>query len=241
MGEVRDFEERDRLTNLLSRRPFERSARILQKMANEVGGHVGWIVIDVDDVNAINGYVTHAIVDKVLLGVSARPANAAGVDDVVARIGGDEFGLLFPNIGAIDELEEIAAKILRAFDSPVKVSKDSVPLKSGSGYSTPYPGVEGHAVAVKVSIGLTVSNPGDDVKATFIKAEEAMEAFKWQGKARATTYCPEIIEVINVPIFEEFILTIEADVPRSSKSGRHQIRRGGLAVGGTKLAREVRG
>jgi diguanylate cyclase (GGDEF)-like protein len=182
----------DPLTNLpITRLKSEQCLASLQSRLDDAERQSGWIVIDVDDLSAMNGYLTHRVSDLVLREVAVRLLSVVQTLGVVSRIGGDDFLVMLPHVGAIDDVQELATLILRAFDPPVEIGKDVLPLDPVTVYSTPFPGIGGHAVRVKVSMGLTTSKPGDDVKATLIKAEDAMFASKSRGKAQARAFGSE--------------------------------------------------
>jgi diguanylate cyclase (GGDEF)-like protein len=187
MSEEWDADQRDSRTNLpVLKLSSAQCLRSLQKQLDDARGLTGWIIADIDNFLALNAYVTHRVGDLVLKEIAIRLSDVLGVRGVVSRIGGDEFLAMLPDIGAVDEVQGMAVKMLRAFDSPVEIGKDAIPLIPSDTYTTPYPGIDGHAVKVTMSLGLTVSKPGDEVSAVLNDADVAMFASKAQGRARAS-------------------------------------------------------
>jgi diguanylate cyclase (GGDEF)-like protein len=94
---------------------------------------VAVMLLDLDDFKSINDTLGHELGDLVIQRVARRlrqaigepgSAGGRGTDTVLARIGGDEFGILVH--GAQPEAEEIAERLLAALDVPLEV--DSVAL-----------------------------------------------------------------------------------------------------------------
>jgi diguanylate cyclase (GGDEF)-like protein len=89
--------------------------------------------------------------------------------DTVARMGGDEFIILLPDLHVPVEAERIAAKIVAAASNPMSIDEMQV--------------------AVTVSIGLvTYPEEGSDVESLLRCADEAMYAAKEEGKNRLRVY-----------------------------------------------------
>src|SRR6185295_9021920 len=66
----------------------------------------------------INDTLGHAAGDRLLQGVAERLRACVRVDDTVARVGGDEFTLLFADLKRPDNAVRMAEKVLRAFQQP---------------------------------------------------------------------------------------------------------------------------
>jgi len=86
----------DDLTGLGNRRYLSREFEQLAAKRREAGGELAALHIDLDRFKAINDTLGHAAGGEVLLEISRRIRRHVAVQDVVARIGGDEFVILMP-------------------------------------------------------------------------------------------------------------------------------------------------
>jgi diguanylate cyclase (GGDEF)-like protein/PAS domain S-box-containing protein len=103
-AQLRHVSTHDMLTGLYNRAFFEEEMKRLAR-----GRHfpVSIISADVDGLKSVNDHVGHDAGDK-LLQAAARVLHAAfRAEDVVARIGGDEFAVLIPAAGEIAAAEAI--------------------------------------------------------------------------------------------------------------------------------------
>lgn len=109
----------DSLTGLPNRRLL--SDRLEQAIvrAKRQSGLVGLMLLDLDDFKIINDSDGHAVGDAVLATIAHRLRLAVRDADTVARIGGDEFVILLPDLGSAQSAEAVAAKVLAAVREPV--------------------------------------------------------------------------------------------------------------------------
>ena len=142
------------------------------KSARRTGGPLALLVIDADHFKRFNDRYGHAVGDAVLQGL-ARCLSACvhRPDDLVARIGGEEFVVLLPGTDA-EGARRIAAKVHQA------VAALDLP-SAGIG-----PG------AVTVSIGLAVGPAADEAgwSALYRRADAALYAAKQRGRNRAEIF-----------------------------------------------------
>lgn len=87
----------DTLTGLPNRRAFEVEAARMVARANRSGNSITVGIADIDFFKKVNDQHGHPVGDEVLKAVSAVLAKPTPETDFVARIGGEEFGLLFPD------------------------------------------------------------------------------------------------------------------------------------------------
>lgn len=101
-GELENLASRDGMTALLNRTAFSQGVqqRMLDiEMAD--GGRGSLLIIDADFFKSINDRWGHSIGDEALRRISARLVEAVGPDDLVARLGGEEFGVFISGAGFV--------------------------------------------------------------------------------------------------------------------------------------------
>jgi diguanylate cyclase (GGDEF)-like protein/PAS domain S-box-containing protein len=112
----------DTLTGLPNRRAYENEAGRMLARARRSGAPITVGIADIDHFKKVNDDHGHAVGDEVLSAVSAVIAQAARSSDFVARIGGEEFGLLFPD-AMPETAHAVAERIRRAVANfPVSTS-----------------------------------------------------------------------------------------------------------------------
>jgi diguanylate cyclase (GGDEF)-like protein len=149
----------DFLTGLLNRRAFFERAGEACKRAK--AGHViTGIIFDLDHFKQINDIHGHAIGDAVLRSVAAE---AALLDGIVGRLGGEEFGIVIEN--DVDEAMS-AADSFRRTVSALKIS-------AGTGQ-----------VEVRCSVGLAEWEMGDTIDHLLRRADMALYEAKRTGRNR---------------------------------------------------------
>lgn len=92
--------ETDSLTGLANRRGFLSAARVTMGRATRGGAKVSLAMIDLDGFKAINDGKGHQAGDAVLRSLAAWWSVRIRRDDLLTRIGGDEFVLMLPGMGA---------------------------------------------------------------------------------------------------------------------------------------------
>jgi len=95
----------DVLTGLANRRHWEQALERELSRAWRQHLPVGVAVIDLDDFKALNDRAGHQAGDRLLKEVSAAWGHVIRDEDLLARPGGDEFGLVFPNCGQDEALQ----------------------------------------------------------------------------------------------------------------------------------------
>ena len=88
--------QRDALTGLSNRAMFDAQLDLTLSLAHDAGRGTGLIIVDMNNLKLINDVHGHATGDAALKAVAAELKKAAGPDCLVARIGGDEFGVVLP-------------------------------------------------------------------------------------------------------------------------------------------------
>lgn len=119
--------------------------------------------LDLDDFKKVNDTHGHAAGDKLLIEISTRMKNSVRELDTVTRLGGDEFFILFPEIGSKSELEILAHRLLNSIGIPFTI--------------------DGQVVNPACSLGIVVvSNIGISPKEFMDQSDKALYAAKKKGK-----------------------------------------------------------
>lgn len=123
------------------------------------------VFVDVDRFKTVNDRYGHAAGDELLSIVAERLRSAVREDDMVGRIGGDEFLVLCPGIGGPDEALRLAERLALAQRQDVSLAKGRM--------------------AVRLSIGVAWSS-GEDADADELVAQtdHAMYESKREGAGR---------------------------------------------------------
>jgi diguanylate cyclase (GGDEF)-like protein len=158
---VEDLErlaDSDTLTPLPNRRVFVREVERVSRHVARYDTAAAVMFVDVNALKAINDAHGHQAGDAALIHVAAILMRELRATDVVARIGGDEFGLL------LDHLDEDAAAAKAASLVAVLAGE---PLDLGA-----------RQLGVGLSIGLTMIRKDDSVDAILARADADMYAAK---------------------------------------------------------------
>jgi diguanylate cyclase (GGDEF)-like protein len=150
----------DGLTGLPNR------ARLAEHFGSLADGPVAVMVMDLDGFKPINDTFGHAVGDRVLRVVAERLNRVLGPGNVAGRLGGDEFLILLPDVGA-DAAARVERRIHEATGEPIDVG--------------------GRHVRVGASLG-TVFRPygrSDDLESLTARADAMMYAAKNRRKTGA--------------------------------------------------------
>jgi diguanylate cyclase (GGDEF)-like protein/PAS domain S-box-containing protein len=161
----------DPLTDLPNRLlTMERLAHALKrgKRRNE---RIALLFIDLDRFKWVNDTLGHAVGDELLAEVAARMKACIREDDTVGRFGGDEFLVILDPIGRLEDIAQVAGKIIDTLGAPLTLG--------------------GRALEVSCSIGISVF-PDDGTTAEYLihAADIAMYVAKEHGRHGYEFYAP---------------------------------------------------
>lgn len=172
--QIRYLANHDALTGLPNRRLLEDRLEQAMEMSRRHGNQVAVQFIDIDHFKPINDRFGHRVGDLVLQAIAVRLRTLLRAADTVARVGGDEFVLVLPDIQEA-AAGDLAQKVLNALVQPYQI--------------------EGLELVVTPSIGISIF-PGDGLTAEALLtcADTAMYHAKKLGRANYQQYSPTMPE-----------------------------------------------
>ncbi len=111
----------DPITGLLNRREGEKTLNWSIANAQEKNKMVGLFHIDIDDFKVINEKMGHAAGDNLLHQAAQKLLKTFRKTDTVARMGGDEFLVIIPNLDCEETLTNLAEKLIDVFAVPYQL------------------------------------------------------------------------------------------------------------------------
>lgn len=120
----------DPLTNLYNRAYFEKE---MHRFQNDYRGSLGLIICDVDNLKLVNDNFGHDAGDKLLIEIASVLRQSLRKNDVIARIGGDEFAVLLPDSDT-EAVESTCTRIRSALKN-YNSRSPLFPLSVSLGYS----------------------------------------------------------------------------------------------------------
>lgn len=131
--ELRHAATHDMLTGLGNRKLFDE--RIDDVLAGPRPLRLAVFYIDLDGFKNINDSKGHAVGDTLLQTVADRLRGATRQSDTIARVGGDEFVILLPEVGDETVLAAMAARLLNELTRPYEIGGDCFNVGASVGIS----------------------------------------------------------------------------------------------------------
>ena len=165
----------DELTGLPNRKQFEEFTTAAINGARQKGGKSALFALDLDGFKAVNDTLGHAIGDGLLRAAAKRLKASLRGDDLLARLSGDEFAIVVPDVADTDMLTPLADRILQLLSAPFRV--------------------DGHEIQVSCSIGLAVApENGADLDSLMRNADFALYRAKSEGRRTWRFFDPEMAQ-----------------------------------------------
>lgn len=168
-SEVRELAYRDPLTGIWNRKYLEEE---IERFALEESNTGTFLLMDLDNFKGINDNYGHAKGDRALVEFSAALSAFVHKDDIVARIGGDEFAVFLKNAVGKDLLTNRIAGLIKDVEKKLCVVKEDNTITG-------------------VSVGIS-SMPfdGTDFVELYNNADKALYYVKRNGKSGFHFYNP---------------------------------------------------
>ncbi|WP_199102801.1 diguanylate cyclase domain-containing protein [Aquitalea sp. ASV11] len=125
----------DSLTGLANRALFFQRLEQLLEQSQRNASQFAVLFVDLDHFKQINDQHGHAIGDQVLQIVARRLLHAVRGNDMVARMGGDEYLILLQGSFTTDSLSELLSKLSLSIGEPMVVEGKKLEVGASIGYS----------------------------------------------------------------------------------------------------------
>jgi diguanylate cyclase (GGDEF)-like protein len=173
----------DQLTGLPNRHFLAVHLPLAVEEARKSRTPLAVLFLDLDRFKHINDTHGHEIGDKLLQEVAQRIQASVRADDIVVRMGGDEFVVILNKISKVEQANETAARILANLNVPLVIA--------------------GKPLVTTTSIGLSLyPRDGDDVGALLRHSDTAMYQAKDCGRNNFQSFSPimdrKLQERVNV-------------------------------------------
>jgi diguanylate cyclase (GGDEF)-like protein len=112
----------DVLTGLPNRNLFNDRLKMALEQARRASGMAGVMLLDLDDFRLVNERHGQAVGDALLRAVAVRMEGCLRRTDTVARLGGNEFALILPQIEQWQAVEVLAGRLVEVMADPYHVS-----------------------------------------------------------------------------------------------------------------------
>ncbi len=154
----------DELTGLANRRSFFELGEKLVARSRIDGTPYSVLMIDLDGFKSINDRLGHSSGDDVLRKFAETARNAFRPNDILGRVGGEEFSVILPGSG-VEASMAIAERLRKAFEEAAEF-------------------VDGAPVRATLSVGVAASTIGASLESLMKEADSALYAAKQNGRNR---------------------------------------------------------
>lgn len=170
---VREAAQHDPLTGLPNRALIFEYAGHLLAAASRKHSRGSMLFIDLDRFKPINDLYGHEVGDRLLREVAARMMACVRHEDLIGRIGGDEFVIVLPYLGKGYTAPTVAKHVIEALSQPFEIDELSLSISASVGISF-YPA------------------QGTDVDTLLHRADLAMYHAKATGRGNYQIFTPEL-------------------------------------------------
>jgi diguanylate cyclase (GGDEF)-like protein len=172
---IRQLALHDELTGLPNRKQFEEFLVDALDRAQVEGHKTALFILDLDSFKAVNDTLGHAVGDGLLRAAAKRLKASLRAGDLLARLAGDEFAIVVPEVADPAMLAPLAERILNLLSGVFRI--------------------DGHEIQVGCSIGLAVApDNGSELGALMRNADFALYRAKSEGRRTWRFFDPKMAE-----------------------------------------------
>ena len=164
----------DQLTGAVNRRGLLAAVGEVFNAAKRLELSAALMTLDIDHFKSINDTFGHPVGDRIVQETCRRVARCIRKNDVLGRVGGDEFWVILKGITGRQHIPSVAKKILQQFTLPMSV---------------------GPEVDVGISIGIAiVPDHASSIESWVQKSDEALYRAKRDGRSCWVMYDRSFVE-----------------------------------------------
>ncbi len=168
----------DSLTNLPNRIKLEAQLEYVVNNSKRNNLQFAILFLDLDDFKVINDTLGHASGDEVLISFAKKFKSIIRTNDMIARVGGDEFIIVLSDISNYLFIERVCEKILALVNKPFNINNTSF--------------------NIGVSIGIAIyPNDANNFKTLIKNSDSAMYHAKNKGKNHFEFFSPKMTENLD--------------------------------------------
>lgn len=187
----------DSLTDLPNRiYLLDKLGKCVERAKSDMDYSFAVMLMDLDRFNLVNESLGHDIGDKLIIELAERLRSSISDDDLLVRLGGDEFAILYENMGSLEDVTDLATRILGLVRHPFVL--------------------EGNELVSTSSIGIALSamdyERGEDL---LRDADTALHRAKQRGKARYEVFDTEM------HLKAKSLLALVTDMRQALKRGEY--------------------
>jgi diguanylate cyclase (GGDEF)-like protein len=189
----------DALTQLPNRAMFsDRLSYSIRHLKRHPNQRFAVLFIDLDRFKMINDTLGHHAGDQFLIEISNRLRVCVRDNDILARLGGDEFVVLLDSLQSLEDVEEIASRIISSIAQPFEL--------------------DGHTLYSNASIGIAQSRVSyKDANEILRDADAAMYQAKSLGRGRYVFFDDSMREQLIAS------MTLEQELRQAIKSKQFEL------------------
>jgi len=168
----------DPLTGLINRTFLKEKLKSLMNYSLKHNKKLAIVFMDLDNFKMINDSFGHEAGDSLLIEIAKRLKKSVRKEDIISRIGGDEFVIVLNNIDKKEEIVSVLEKIRNSFITPIII--------------------KGHKIYISFSMGVAIfPDDSDNLEELLQFADIAMYDAKKKGKNRYSFISKELQEEVK--------------------------------------------